>query len=347
MSFSRKILLWYDKNKRDLPWRRTRDPYKIWISEVMLQQTTVRTVLSYFERWVRQFPTIDSLANADIQVVLKAWQGLGYYNRARNLHKASSIFLKFYDGNIPNEPQLLRKVPGFGPYTTNAVLSIAFDRKLPIIDANVRRVFMRQLCIEEDASLNSDKEIDQHLLRIMPDARTGDFNQSLMELGALVCRAKDPACNVCPVQETCLAFKKGVQELIPKPKRTKIRSIKAVIGIIQDKKGRYLIQKRLKPGLLVGLWEFPGGKIEPFDKTPRAALKRELAEELKGASFDVGHKICQIQHYYTSFKIHLSAFSAKTSDRIKAGNSLAWSTKQELQEKYPMPSGSAKIIKYL
>jgi A/G-specific adenine glycosylase len=341
-SFARKLLSWYRIHRRDLPWRRTRDPYAIWISEIMLQQTTVKAVLDYYERWLKRFPTIPVLAAADLQDVLKAWQGLGYYNRARNLHKAAQQIVANHHGEIPQDPQILKEIPGFGPYTIGAVLSIAFDQKLMIIDANIRRVFMRQLAIRGSAVLKHDSWIKAHLNKILPKKHVGDFNQGLMELGALVCRSKEPTCNICPVKVHCQAYSQNIQEMIPAPKKTAIKKIMAVVALIKDRQGRYLIQQRSLGGLLGGLWEFPGGKVELFDKTPKEALKRELKEEL-ALEAKVGDLFCEIWHYYTTFKVQLKVyFVAKGKNALKGG--FVWASVDELQIKYPMPSGSAKIV---
>jgi A/G-specific adenine glycosylase len=259
--FSDDLILWYKKNARDLPWRRTRDPYKIWVSEIMLQQTTVNAVIPYYERWIKQFPTIQTLAKSRLQKVLKLWQGLGYYQRAKNLHRSAKIICREHDGGIPDRPELLKTLPGFGPYTVGAVLSIAFNKRFSIIDANVRRVVMRLLALKGEAGLQWDLKISNFLDRVLPQRECGTFNQALMELGALVCRNRQPLCSCCPVENYCRACKKGVQELIPAVKKGVFVPVEAVVAVI-EKDGRYLIQKRPSQGLLADLWEFPGGKIE-------------------------------------------------------------------------------------
>ena len=200
-TFAPLLLKWYSLHKRDLPWRHTKDPYKIWVSEMMLQQTTVNTVIAYYERWFHHFPTLEDLAKARIEKVLKAWQGLGYYARARNLHKAAQIVLKQHDGHLPRDPQMVRALPGFGPYATGSVLSIAYDLPLEIIDANVRRVFMRILTLDGFADTTQDVAISAYLKKVFPKNKAGDFNQALMELGALICKPKDPLCDQCPVKD--------------------------------------------------------------------------------------------------------------------------------------------------
>ena len=293
-AFTLKLIHWYHKYKRDLPWRRTRDPYKIWISEVMLQQTTVKAVLNYYENWIRQFPTVKDLAEARLEVVLRAWQGLGYYNRARNLHKAAIILHEKYDGRLPRTSKELANLPGFGPYTSGAVASIAYNLRVPIIDANVRRVFMRLLAIQGKSVNAQDKVLLPKIEILLPKHNVGDFNQGLMELGALICRSKEPICSICPVRQFCKAYEKGVQEVIPLSIKAKIKKITAAVGLFYDIRGRILIQKRPDTGLLAGLWEFPGGKAKPGESLV-GALKREIREEL-GVGADICRKVCCVSH---------------------------------------------------
>ncbi len=185
--FPKLLLAWYHRQKRNLPWRHTKDPYKIWVSEIMLQQTTVATVIPRFEQWISVFPDMRSLAKASLQRVLKEWEGLGYYNRAKNLHASAQRMCQEHQATVPSDPEVLRKFPGFGPYTVGAVLSIAYNKRLPIIDANVRRVIMRILALKGKADSSHDKKIYDFLEMVMPKRSIGNFNQALMELGALVC----------------------------------------------------------------------------------------------------------------------------------------------------------------
>lgn len=342
-SFSQDLLKWYDAHKRDLPWRHAKDPYHIWVSEMMLQQTTVATVIPYYERWIKTYPSVRHLANASLQEVLKSWQGLGYYNRAKNLHKAANIVVNEYQGKLPNDPVLVRALPGFGPYSTGSVLSIAYDRPMIIIDANVRRLVMRLLAIEAVADTRQDKVIGEFLNGVLPKKRAGDFNQALMEMGALVCRSKEPLCNTCPLRTYCRADQTGVQEIIPTPKKKIIKEINAVIGVIQ-KGNKYFIQKRVAKGLLADLWEFPGGKIEPGE-TKQEALARELKEEMDGDLKSSKH-LFELKHYYTQFRVNLSVFACTLKREPQLNSDRKWLTIKECA-KYPMPSGSAKIIERL
>lgn len=339
-SFAKTLTAWYLKNARDLSWRRTKDPYKIWISEIMLQQTTVSAVIPYYEKWIQKFPDVQTLARAPIQVILAQWQGLGYYNRARNLHRSAQIIVDEHESRIPSEPDIVRKLPGFGPYTTGAVLSIAFDKKLSIIDANVRRVVMRILSIEGEADTKHDKRVLEYLLTVLPEKGVGDFNQGLMELGALVCRSKEPVCVQCPVSKFCLAYKEGRQELIPTPKKRIVKDINAVIAVIEHK-GKYFIQKRPSKGLLADLWEFPGGKMEAGE-TPKEALIREVQEELGISPKSVKH-LFDVQHFYTQFRVKLSVWRFDPIYIVPASKDRIWLNPSDFH-KYPMPSGSAKIV---
>ncbi len=340
--FDKQLLKWYWANARELPWRKTKNPYKIWVSEAMLQQTTVKTVLGYYPAWLNIFPDVNTLADAPVEKVLKAWQGLGYYNRARNFHKAAKIVVDEFDGKVPSDPKLLRQLPGFGPYMSASVASIAFDVKIPLVDANVRRVIMRIKNIHGAAVSALDDNILEFLNKVMPSSHCGDFNQALMELGAIICTSKEPKCNQCPVSRHCQAFEKDCQELIPEPKKISLNEITAVIALI--KKGqKYLIQQRPEKGLLAGMWEFPGGKVEPKDKNLKTALKRELLEELCQHCL-IGAEFARIRHYYTTNKVHLIAFEAKMTDKLfKLNANQRWAGLKELHQ-YPMPSGSAKIV---
>ena len=331
---------WYRRQARDLPWRETSDPYKIWISEIMLQQTTVNAVIPYYQKWIKEFPTVQHVAKAPLQKILRLWQGLGYYSRARNIHRSAKIICDFHEGTIPNKPEQLKKLPGFGPYTVGAVLSIAFDKRYPIVDANVRRVFMRILAVDGYADISQDPKILAYLDQVMPRRNLRTFNQALMELGALVCRNREPLCLLCPVKSHCLGYKKGIQEIIPRLKKRIIRDIEAAIGILKIK-NKYFIQKRPAIGLLADLWEFPGGKIND-NESPAQALRRELKEELNIDLKSSWH-IMNVQHCYTQFRVNLHISMCKPVSLPKLNRDRKWVSLRSLR-KYPMPSGSTKIV---
>jgi len=343
-TFRKKIFRWYEQHARKLLWRNSRDPYKIWVSEVMLQQTTVQAVLPYYQEWMKTFPDIESLSRAPSRKVLKTWQGLGYYQRARNLHQASKIIVEKHLGRIPQDYEQLRNLPGFGPYITAAVLSIAFDKPLPVIDANVRRLLMRIMGARGEANPKNDLKLLQFLKPYFPQDKAAAFNQALMELGALVCRPKSPSCLVCPLSDFCQAFKDGEQEVIPRPKKRKYRKIEAVVAVV-EKNGRFLIQKRPPKGLLADLWEFPGGKRKTGE-TLKEALRREIKEELQSEVLDE-KLLIKVSHAYTQYQVSLYAFRCRlTKDPSLSKNRHHWVTLHGLRN-YPFPSGSAKIIKFL
>jgi A/G-specific adenine glycosylase len=223
---SRRLLGWFRGHRRALPWRTTRDPYRIWVSEVMLQQTTVQAVIPFYERWLRLFPDVKTLARASRQEVLRAWQGLGYYARARNLHDASRAVVREFAGRLPDDLGQLRSLPGLGPYTAAAVASIAFDRPCPVLDANVRRVVMRLENIAPRDGPRTDRIILDFLAPRLPSRGAGDFNQAVMELGALVCKPRNPLCLLCPLRPSCRAAKAGRQELIPPPRKSATKGSK-------------------------------------------------------------------------------------------------------------------------
>ncbi|MCX6571058.1 MAG: A/G-specific adenine glycosylase [Candidatus Aminicenantes bacterium] len=342
--FADELLAWYRVNRRKLPWRRTRDPYRIWVSEVMLQQTTVPAVIPYYERWLKVFPDIGSLSRASLRKVLREWQGLGYYQRARNLHKAAKTIVREYGGRIPDDECTLGSLPGFGPYTTAAVLSLVYGKPQPVIDANVRRVLMRVLGLRGTAEARVDKTLRAFLETVFSKDSPGDFNQAMMELGALVCRSRNPQCLACPVREFCRAAREGTQEIIPRPRTLGLEKIEAVVAVI-EKDGRILIQKRPSRGLLADLWEFPGGKVERGESLVQA-LRREVREEL-GAEVEDVRRLTTVHHAYTRFQVTLRAYACKLRDEdFKTGPRRRWVTLNSIR-RYPLPSGSVKIVDFL
>ncbi len=337
----RRLLPWFARHKRDLPWRKTTDPYALWISEVMLQQTTVNAVVPYYGRWLKTFPNVSLLARAPLRRVLKAWEGLGYYSRARNLHAAAKMIVKRHGGRLPSDADSLGALPGFGDYTTAAVLSIAFHKPIPLVDANVRRVLMRVFGMEGPAAAAADKPILGRLTPLVPMRKPGIFNEALMELGALVCRPRNPLCLVCPLQADCRAFAEGRQEVIPAPRQRSYRRVTAVIGVIESG-GRVLIQKRPEKGLLASLWEFPGGKARPGESL-RTALAREIREET-GAEVASARPLMTVDHSYTNHLVTLHAFEARLAGEPRLDpRRRRWVRLSDLRQ-YPFPSGSAKIV---
>jgi A/G-specific adenine glycosylase len=256
--FRQSLVEWFHEEKRDLPWRQTNDPYKIWVSEVMLQQTRVDTVIPYYQRFIDKYPTIESLANADEEELLKMWEGLGYYSRARNLQAGVKEVVEKYGGTVPNNRHDLQRLKGVGPYTAGAILSIAYNLPEHAVDGNVMRVLSRVLHIKEDISLVKTRKIfEEAVEQLIHPEYPGDFNQALMDLGAMICTPSSPKCLLCPVREYCLGFMEGDAEQLPiKTKKTKEKhEFYDVYIAVND--GKVLFEKRPEEGLLANMWQFP------------------------------------------------------------------------------------------
>ena len=304
------LLRWYDANRRDLPWRRTRDPYAIWISEAMLQQTRVETVIPYWERFLERFPDVASLARAEQDEINAVWTGLGYYSRARNLKAAAESIVADHGGRLPDTADGLRSLAGIGRYTAGAVASIAFDREEPLVDGNVVRVFARLEAIHEDSQ---DRRVVEALWTLADElvrgARPGDLNQALMELGATVCTPKRPACLACPVRKHCRAHATGVAEELPrKAKRTQVRALRAVAVAI-DRGGQLLAVRRPETGLMAGLWELPGGLLEASDEAKDQAAR--IVREAVGLDVRELVHAGRVEHLFTHRRLGLEVFHAK------------------------------------
>lgn len=304
-----KLLNWYGKNRRNLPWRRTRDPYSIWVSEVLLQQTRVDQAIPYYERVLKRFPTLDALANADLNAVLKAWEGAGYYSRARNLHAAAKIASKKY-GRLPSTYETLLELPGTGDYIASAVSSIAFNQPHAVLDGNVVRVASR-LTAEKGvvSKAGTKKKLKMFVQNHLPKNQPGDFNQAVMDLGATVCLPRNPLCHACPLQADCRAFKLQKQEFFPVKKKRKPVPHFAIACAIVRKNGRILVCQRKTDGLLGGLWEFPGGKVKTGESLQHAAPREVL--EKTGVRVRTRKKVAVVKHAYSHFKITLHAFDAE------------------------------------
>jgi A/G-specific adenine glycosylase len=334
------LLRWYHANKRDMPWRSDPTPYKVWISEMMLQQTRVETVIPYFERFIKRFPSIEVLADASIEDVLKLWEGLGYYSRARNLHKAAKIVADQFGGALPQTAAELQTLPGIGPYASAAVAGIAFGEAVPVVDGNVLRVVTRLHVIEDDISRNPTREHVRSLL-LAPIQRSGDpsaFNQAIMELGAMICTPKHPNCAECPFCETCEAHKSNKVDQFPvKVKKPAIPKIDVVVAVISDLGNRsaVLVQQRNGSGMLPGLWEVPGGKIQPGETYATAAI-RKVKEQLN-LEIDVpGKVLTELKHTYSHFRVHITAVTATIRDGLpvagKGIDQARWVTVDECAE---------------
>ena len=346
---SRSLLQWYQSAGRDLPWRKTRDPYKIWISEIMLQQTQVKTVLPYFDRWLTLFPTLQILATAPLQSVLKAWEGLGYYARARNIHKAAIMIIDAFSGQFPDTLETVMSLPGIGRTTAGGILSSAFNLPLPILDGNVKRVLSRliNLTVPPDRNLATLWQISEALV---PFHQARDFNQAFMDLGAIVCIPKVPNCVVCPWDRFCKSYNLGVQNQRPmtEPKAPIPHKIIGVAVIWNtDQNNTILIDRRKPEGLLGGMWEFPGGKVESGETIPEC-IEREIQEEL-GIKIAVDEFLMTIDHAYSHFKVTLNVYHCRHSSGIPQTiecDEIKWVTLSELNE-YPFPTANLKIIQAL
>lgn len=339
----RRLLRWYRRAARRLPWRGTRDPYRVWISEVMLHQTRVETVLPYYRRFVRRFPNVRALARAPLDDVLKAWEGLGYYARARHLHQAARRIVRERRGALPRTAEEWRALPGVGAYTAGAIAAIAFGEASPAVDGNLRRVFARLYDLPRPRA----RRLDAIAGAWMDHAEPGVVLQALMDLGATVCSPRGPRCGACPLSTECRAYRRGRAERRPLPRRrAPLPQYDIGVGVVRHR-GRVLIAKRKPEGLLGGLWEFPGGKRkkgEPLERT----VARELREELD-VEVEVGAKWMTIPHAYSHFRVTLHVFEC----RHRAGRPRAigcadwkWVRPGELS-RFAFPAADAPILERL
>ncbi len=339
---TRRLLIWYRAFGRDLPWRQTHDPYQIWVSEVMLQQTQVKTVLPFYHKFLLAFPTLHDLAEAPIGSVLKLWEGLGYYARARNLHQAAKEVAARFCGTFPSKMDDVLSLPGIGRSTAGAILTIAFGQRHPILDGNVRRVLCRYFCIQEDPRKATD-ELWHCSASLLPERNAGDFLQAIMDFGATVCTQTDPQCLLCPVRKGCKGYQNGLQEALPlKGIRNRIPHRDYVAGII-FKGERVLIRRRPMKGLLGGLWEFPGGEAR---SDPPDAFKKVLSVLFCEKNSDPLQPIsCMtIRHAFTHFRMTLHVFLCRVRTPVKNGSGeMRWVLPEELEE-YPFPSAYQKIV---
>ena len=348
--FRRRLLQWYDHNKRELPWRDSDDPYHIWVSEVMLQQTRVDQMGPYFERFIHRFPSVHALAQASETDVLKAWEGLGYYSRARNLHRAARSLVDECGGHVPRDHDALLRLPGSGVYTAAAISSIAFDAPHPVLDGNVTRVLCRLLLVEEEPRTAAVKTaLIAASEQLLARQRPGDFNQALMELGAGVCKPRNPNCDACPVASFCRArVELDDPATLPVSNRKKKGPhYEVTAGMIWKRGGWLLIAQRPAAGMLGGLWEFPGGKQESGESLAEC-LRREIAEELD-FEITVGDHLAQVDQAYSHFSITLHAFEAhylSGQPRALECADLKWIRPAQLED-YPMPRADRRILECL
>ncbi len=313
--FATRLLNWYGKNKRTLPWRGHKNPYAVLVSEFMLQQTRVETVIPYFDKWMKLFPSFRALADADERDVLNAWEGLGYYSRARNLHKSAKLIVEKHSEKLPRDLTELQKLPGVGRYTVGALASIVFGMDEPALDGNLKRVYARLFDVKQPVDSTEGKKLLWGLAREnLPKGKAADFNQALMDLGATICLPKNPRCEICPLAKDCRARINGTQHLRPvKKPKTKIPHYAHTAAVIV-KRGRVLVAQRPPKGLLAGMWEFPNARVEGDPaRGAGSALRREyrLNVRVKRGALAV------IQHTYSHFKITVHAFHCELLSRVK------------------------------
>lgn len=360
--FRRNVRAWYSKHGRDLPWRRAPDAYRVWISEIMLQQTTVVAVVPYFERFLDRFPTVQKLAAADEQEVLRYWEGLGYYSRARNIHKTARLIVQDNQGQFPEDAELLIKLPGIGRYTAGAIASFAFDRKSAIVEANTLRLHSRLLGYHGDPRSSTGQRLlwafaETILTRHSP----GRFNQALMDLGATVCRPTEPACHECPVRSCCRAFANGEQAEIPmaakKPEITQLTDVAFAI----DKDGEFLLFKRQDSERWAGLWDFPRFtiddecRIDEFDRTAHPSrlpqkVKRRLESQLREVTdinASIERRLMEIRHTVTRYRIRLVCLQAEFQSQSKNPSAnFAWVSPNQFAS-YPLSTTGRKLAELL
>jgi A/G-specific adenine glycosylase len=321
--FRRRLLTWFRNRARDLPWRKTRDPYRVWISEAMLQQTQVATVGRYFERFIDRFPEVSVLAAADEQEVLRCWEGLGYYRRARQLYRAAKVIVEQHNGKFPRDFDAVLALPGIGRYTAGAVLSIAFDDRLPILEANSTRVLSRLLVYRGDPrSTAGQRTLWEFATAILPRHNVGVFNQAVMELGSVVCTPKSPRCSTCPVSSLCPTYEKSLQDVIPAPKRKARYADVREAAVVVRRRGKVLVRRCGPEERWSGLWDFPRFAVSAAGG---AAMRAELRDQVRrqtGVEVAPGEKLVTIKHGVTRFRITLECFAAEyvTAERQRVAN---------------------------
>ncbi len=338
--FQSNLTQWYRKESRELPWRSDPTPYKVWISEMMLQQTRVDTVIPYFLRFIAEIPTVQALAQVEEGKLLKLWQGLGYYNRALHLKKAAGLIIENFNGQIPSETEELQSLPGIGAYSAGAIASIAFGKRVPAVDGNVLRIIARITANREDiGDAKNKKRIESFVRELLPLEHTGDFNQALMDLGAGICLPNgEPKCPECPINEFCRAYREGLCSEIPVKTSKKERKIEKKTVLVILYKNRFALRKRNGGGLLPNLWEFPN--VE-------GALTKEKCRELLPEMGLSAYKITALKasrHIFTHLEWHMKGFFIDASE-VQNSSDWVWVTKEEINDQYSIPTAFKEYLK--
>lgn len=342
--FRHNLVEWFNNEKRDLPWRHTTDPYKIWVSEVMLQQTRVDTVIPYFNRFLEKYPTIQDLAYAPQEELLKMWEGLGYYSRARNLQAGVKEVVEKYNSVVPDNRHDISKLKGVGPYTAGAILSIAYQKAEHAVDGNVMRVLSRVLHIEEDIALPKTRKVFEEAVEMLIDEQyPGDFNQALMDLGAMICTPTSPKCLLCPVRDYCIAFNEGKADQLPiKSKKVKTKKVQFKVFIAVDQEGRYLVEKRSSEGLLADMWQFPMIEINEdsiSDETFQQTYSVEISEY-------VDKELLKFKHIFSHLTWEMDCIHVQVVQKIDLPENVLFLTLEQIRA-LPMPVSMLKILNVL
>ena len=346
--FASRLLEWYTQHKRDLPWRRRPEPYHVLLSEFMLQQTQVKTVLPYYEKFLQAYPTLEDLARSEENEVLTAWSGLGYYNRARNLHRTAQLICEKHGGILPRDYDRVLELPGVGRYTAGALLSIAYGEPLPILDGNIQRLLARYLKIRKDLTGSGAEPVWDLLSRMVQEPLVGqrvtDFNQALMEMGALVCTSKHPLCRECPLEESCLARKAGIQDELPlRTKPRKVESLQFVAAVVpQD--GRFLLMQNHESEFLKGFWELPKVALLINQDVPPRHQLEETFEETLGLRIQIEESFAPVDHRITFRKLRFHPLRARLEEDPEESKGFVWANLGAKRD-YPVPSFVGKIIK--
>ena len=352
------MIAWYRRRGRELPWRQTRDPYRIWISEIMLQQTTVAAVIPYFERFLERFPDVDALAEAPEEDVLRLWEGLGYYSRARNIHRAAQVVARELKSRFPEEVEALQALPGIGRYTAGAISSFAFDRRSPIVEANTLRLYSRLMGMRDDPrSAAGQKRLWEFAQEILPRSSPGEFNQALMELGARICTPEKPACHECPIRRGCVAFAEGAQAEIPIPARRPTITEVTEVAVAIERSRKFLLLRRLPGERWAGLWDFvrfpweyagagstSAKRQSPANGASAEQIGNQIAQ-VTGIVAEVSEKLTEIRHSVTRYRITLACFLAEWREGEPQVES-KWVTREELSE-FPLSVTGRKIARLL